>query len=226
MPIILKAKKREELNKKVNELREKGFIPAVLYGNNIENKNLTLTANEFVKVYQEAGTSTLIDLEVGEKQPVKVIIADIQRDPVKHTIMHADFHQINMQEEITTEVALDFIGESPAVKKAGGVLLKNMEAVEVKCLPGDLPHSFIVNLEKLDVIDSHFAVKDLEVSDKVKILVDPEELIAIVKAMKVEEEEEPVSEEEAGEKTEDEGGEKEAAEKEGEDDKKGNNKKE
>lgn len=188
MSIILKAQKREELNKKNSILRKNGLIPAVLYGKNFDNANLKVGAKEFLDAYKQAGTSTLVDLEIGEEKPIKVIITDIQRDPVKCNIIHVDFKQINMQEEMIADVSLDFIGESPVVKEFGGVVLKNMESVSVKCLPGDLPHSLQVDLSKLAVIDSHFAIKDLEVSDKVKILNNPEEVIALVKVMKVEEE--------------------------------------
>ncbi|MFH1188075.1 MAG: 50S ribosomal protein L25 [bacterium] len=188
MPIILKAQKREELSKKNKILRTKGLIPAVLYGKKFDNVNLKISAKEFLDAYKQAGTSTLIDLEIGEEKPIKVIITDTQRDPVKSNIIHIDFKQINMQEEITADVNLVFIGESPVVKESGGVVLKNMESVSVKCLPGDLPHSLQVDLSKLAVVDSHFAIKDLEVGGKVKILNNPEDVIVLVKAMKVEEE--------------------------------------
>ena len=215
--IILKAKKREELGKKVSQLREQGLIPAVLYGHKIKNNNLTLTANDFTKVFQQAGTSTLIDLEVEGGKPVKVIVADIQRDPVKHDVIHADLHQIRMDEEITADVNLIFIGEAPAVKELGGVLLTNLEHVQVKCLPGDLPHDFEVNLEKLETINSHIAIKELDVPEKVNILNDPEDFIAVVKEVKAEEE--PVVEEEAAEGEE--GAEEEGEKKEGEEGKEG-----
>lgn len=188
MPIILKAQKREELSKKNNIIKKTGLIPAVLYGKKFANQNLKVVAKEFLNVYKQAGTSTLIDLEIEEEKPIKIIVADIQRDPVQNGIIHIDFKQINMQEEITADVALDFIGESPAIKKFGGVVLKNIESVEVKCLPADLPHDLKVDLSKLSAIDSHFAVKDLDISDKVKILNDADDVIAIVKAIKAEEE--------------------------------------
>ncbi|MFH1565553.1 MAG: 50S ribosomal protein L25 [bacterium] len=188
MPIILKAQKREELSKKNKILRTKGLIPAVLYGKKFDNVNLKVSAKEFLTAYKQAGTSTLVDLEIEEGKPIKVIITDTQRDPVKSNIIHIDFKQINMQEEITADVNLVFIGESPVVKESGGVVLKNMESVSVKCLPGDLPHNLKVDLSKLAVIDSHFAINDLEVDGKVKILNDPEDVIVLVKAMKVEKE--------------------------------------
>ncbi len=188
MSIILKIQKREELSKKNIVLREKGLIPAVLYGKNVANTNLKVSAKDFLDAYKQAGTSTLIDLDFGDGKPLKAIITDTQRDPVKYNIIHVDFKQINMQEEITADVPLEFIGESPVVKESGGVVLTNMESVSVKCLPADLPHSLQVDLSKLAVIDSHFAIKDLEISDKVKILNDPEDVIALVKVMKAEEE--------------------------------------
>lgn len=188
MSISLKATKREELGKKVGVLREQLLMPAVLYGHNITNKNISLSINDFIKVYKEAGTSTLIDLKIGDDEMTKVIIVDIQRDPVLHTFIHADFQQINMKEEITTEVSLEFVGESSAVKSLGGVLVKSMEHVNIRCLPADLPHSFIIDLSKIKDIDDHFAVKDLEVPSGVIILNDPEDVLVVVKSVKVEKE--------------------------------------
>lgn len=218
--IILKAEKREALGREADALRQQGLIPAVIYGHKLENQNISLPEKDFWKVYAEAGTSTLVDLEIAGGKKAKAIITDIQRHPVKHNIIHVDLHQINMKEEMTAQVSLKFIGEAPAIKSVGGVLLTNLESVEVKCLPDDLPHEFTVDLSHLDKIDSHITVKDLVVPEGVKIMNHPDEFIAVIKAVKVEAEAPIVTEKEEVSKVEVSGAKKKEDEAAGEGDKK------
>jgi large subunit ribosomal protein L25 len=183
--IKLKATKREESGKQVSALRKKGLIPAVSYGHNVQNKNLTLNLNEFNKVFASAGFSTLVDLEIEGGEMTTVVITDYQRDPVLHNFTHVDFKEVNLKEEMVVDVAIKFIGESPAVK-TGCSIITVLDSVEVKCLPADLPHEFIVDLSTLAKAEDHIAIKDLVVPAKVKITNDPADFIVIVKALKVE----------------------------------------
>lgn len=184
----LKATTRTELGKKTTALRSQGLVPAVVYGNKITNQNISIPANIIEKVYNEAGTSTVINLQIDDNSPVNVLFTDIQRDPVLHNFLHADFLQIDMNKEITAEVALNFIGESPVVKSAGGVLLKNLEHIAVRCLPANLPHDLIVDLSKLDALEAHFTAQDLDLPKGVSLVNGPDEMIAVVKAPRVQEE--------------------------------------
>ncbi len=112
MKLTLQAKSREEGKK------TEGFIiPAVLYGPNVkQNLILQINRTEVEKVFAEAGESTLIDLAVDNNPPVKVLIKDVQKHITKDTLSHIDFYQVDMHKEITTEIHLNFIGESKAVK--------------------------------------------------------------------------------------------------------------
>ena len=183
--IELKAKIREVVGKKVKNLRKEDLIPAVMYGNKIASENLAVGYNEFKKVYDKAGESALIELDTEGKKH-SVLIHDIQLAPMSGKITHIDFFQVNMKEEVETEIKLEFVGESAAVKAHGGVLIKNMDEVSVKCLPADLPEKFVIDLSKLETFEDHITVADLKTSDKVEILLDNETVIALVAAPRTE----------------------------------------
>lgn len=193
----LSAKIRKEIGKKVKALRRRGLLPAVLYGPKIKNENLEIDLKEFEKIYQKAGESTLISLEIEEKKKkYLVLIHEIERDPLEGEIIHVDFYQPSLDEEIEARVPIVLEGESPAVKNLGGTLIKNISEIEVKALPKNLPKEIKVNIKKLETFEDHILVKDLEISPEVKILKEPEEIVAsIASPTKVEEElEKPIEE--------------------------------
>lgn len=180
--LILKAQEREITGKKVEKLRQQKLIPAVLYGHGIKNQNLSVVGLDFMKLYKEAGSSKLIDLQINDKKPVKILIHEVKYNPLKNEVDHLDFYQIKEDEEITTEIELEFIGEAPAVKELGGVLVKNYDAIEIECLPAELEKmdKITVDLSVLKTFADAVHIKDLKVPAGVKILVDPEEAVAMV----------------------------------------------
>lgn len=167
--VKLGAKKRSEMGRKTNKGRKAGQVPAVVYGKGIKSESLWVDALDFRRLIKKAGESTIIDLAIDEKDNRNVIVNEIQRDPVKNTYQHIDFYQVNMKEKIETEVELVFIGESKAVKEMGGVLVKNISHVKVKCLPADLPSHIDVDISKITNFEEHISIKDLNISDKVEI---------------------------------------------------------
>ncbi len=214
---ILNAGLRREIGKQVKQLREADKLPAVLYGHNIKNVNLVLNYNDFEKTLKQVGESTLIDLKIGGGKPVKVMIHDIQRNPVSHRIIHADLYQVRMDEKIKTEVELVFVNQAPAVKDLGGILVKALDRVEIECLPSDSISHIEVDLSTLKTFDDIIRLKDLQISEKVKVLTDLETAVALVeKPRKIEEEKPEEEEKPAGE----EGKEEEAKEEKGEENKK------
>lgn len=163
----LEVKERTEKGEKI---RDKQTIPAVLYGAGEDNKNLSLSYKGFVDLYQRAGSSSLIDLNVDGKESGKVLVQDIQYDPISNNIVHIDFKRIEMDKEMEAPVVLDFIGEALAVKEQGGTLVKNLEEVIVRCLPKDLLSEIEVDLIVLKTFDDVIKVKDLKVPETVKII--------------------------------------------------------
>ncbi|HPN55013.1 MAG TPA: 50S ribosomal protein L25 [Candidatus Moranbacteria bacterium] len=183
----LKAKIREITGKKVNDLRKKDIIPAVIYGHEVKPQNLAVNYLDFNRAFEKSGESSLIELEVEGKKS-NVLVHDVQTDPISGRFSHIDFFKVNMKEEVETEIPLEFVGESPAVKELGGVLIKSLDEISVKCLPADLPEKYEIDLSKLATFDDVIAVKDLKVSDKIEILVDGETIIASVQEPRSQEE--------------------------------------
>lgn len=189
MTLKLHVQKRTLAGKKVKTLRKHGKIPAVLYGHKIENINLEISRGDFLRIFKMAGESTLIDLAVaGEKDPVKVIIQDVQPDPLRGDFLHVDFHQVNMKEKLHTHIKLKFIGEAPAVKGFGGVLVTNKNSLEVKCLPGDLVSEIEVDLSALKSLEDSIRVGSLHIPKGIEVFDQPEDMVVIVTESKTEKE--------------------------------------
>jgi large subunit ribosomal protein L25 len=188
MSINLEVKERDK-KENLNELRKSGFIPAILYGHGIANVNLSVPKKEFHSIFKKAGESTIIEIS-WDKERRPVLINDIQYDYLKEEIGHIDFHQVKLDEKIKAEVELDFVGISPAVKNLGGVLVKNIQKIEVESLPQNLSHSLEVDISKLVDFESVFKVEDLKMPEGVKSLVSDDIVIASVSLPKEEKEEE------------------------------------
>ena len=194
--VSLQAETRQEKNGKASSIRENGYLPVILYGSELkENINLKVKDLDFKKAFELAGESTLIDLSIDGGESTKVIIKDIQNDPIKDSIIHADLYKVNMKEKIEVEIPLNFINEAPAVKELGGTLVKNMETVDAKCLPGDLVDHLDVDLSVLKTFDDSFKLKHLSVPGNIELLEDGESSIASVLETKEEVIEEPTPEE-------------------------------
>jgi len=191
--LVISAQARES-KEKVNNLRRQGYIPGVVYGYKKENKHIRINEIDFKKVFSKAGESTLIDLIINDENCGKVVINDYQTDPVTDKIIHFDLYQVRMDKEIVAKVPINFIGESPAEKNEGGILVKSHDIFEIKCLPGDLIHDIEVDLSLLGSIDDIVRVKDLKISDKIEILSDSEVVVITVAAPRTEQELEDLEE--------------------------------
>jgi large subunit ribosomal protein L25 len=176
----LEVLERTEAGKDLAALRASGYIPAVQYGHKKEAVNLSVKEIDFKKVFKAAGESTLVELVLGGKKGINVLVHDVQVDPLSGRFTHIDFYQVNMDEKIETDVALDFVGDAPAVKAHGGVLIRNLDEVKVQCLPKDLPHSFVIDLAQLVDFDSQIKVSDIKLPAGVEMLETLEAIVATV----------------------------------------------
>jgi large subunit ribosomal protein L25 len=166
MTFKLSANVRTEKGEKV---RSKSVIPAVIYGAGSDSVSLTLDYESFAKLFKEAGEASLVDLVIGDKNEGKVLIHDIQYDPISDRINHVDLRRIDMNKEMTATVELRFINESPAIKEQGGTLVHNIDEVEVKCLPKDLVSHIDVDLSVLKNFDVVIKVGDLNIPNGITI---------------------------------------------------------
>lgn len=180
MPNIkLEASRRAVLGKQTRQLRRDGILPAVLYGAGIDSLPIELNRRDASRRLARASRSTLIDLMVDDQEHT-VLVREIQRDPLRGRMLHLDFLKVRMDVRIRAEVAIELVGEAPASKIAGGVLVTGVDAVEVEALPADLPDRITVDLESLINIDDSITVADLYLGENVRILTETNELVARV----------------------------------------------
>jgi large subunit ribosomal protein L25 len=173
----LKATVRDIKKEKPEKLRKAGMLPAVLYGNKVANLALSINARDFDKILKKAGESTIVELMTDDGKIHPVLIHEFQKHYLTSVPTHVDFYQVSMTDKLKAKVALEFTGESKAVKQLGGVLVKVLNEVEVECLPADLPHNILVSLDGLQTLQDTIHVKNLSVPAKVKIITPAEELV-------------------------------------------------
>ena len=186
----LEAQQRNTFGKQsARELRKEGGVPAVLYGRAQGTLAIQLNARIFKQFLRTYGENVIINMEVGNGDTETVIIKEIQRHPVeKHTLIHADFIRISLEEPVTSAVPVVLEG-SPVGVQEGGVLDFPLRQVMLHCLPMRMPTDIPVDVSHLDIGDA-VHVSDLSLDDDVEILEDLERTIAMVSQPRVQLEEE------------------------------------
>lgn len=192
--ITLQAEKREISKRGAELLRKEGFVPAILYGSNTDPLALKVGYNEFRKVFEKAGRSSIITVVIGDDER-NIIIQDVQYDSVKGDYLHIDMHQIRMDEKINAEIDVIIEGESPAVKEQGGILVSNLSKIEIQCLPGDLIHDIKIDISKLSNLNDSIHVEDIDFPENIEVLTPKEESIVFVEEPRSEAELEELDEE-------------------------------
>ncbi len=184
--ILLVAQKREEIGKgKVKDLRDKGFVPAVLYGEGSAAVPIKVSHRELMQlVHQHRIENAIISLSIGDEAKGKkrsCIIKEIQHDPITEDIVHVDFNEISLTKAIKVNVPVVTKGEAVGVKQEGGSLEHILWELEVECLPTDIPKQFEVDVSALKMGDS-IHVRDIAVPSTVKVLNSPEAMVLSVAA--------------------------------------------
>lgn len=185
--VVLKAEKRNVVGKQVKALRREGKLPAVIYGRHTEPINVLLDMHSASLALGKITSSSLVTLDVEGKQ-YPALVREKQRDFIKNRLVHVDFLAVSADEKLRATVSVHFTGVSVAVKDYGAVLVHNLEQLHVECLPADLPERIEVDISVLGKIGDGIRVKDIQVSDKVRLLDDAETMIVVATMPKVEEE--------------------------------------
>jgi large subunit ribosomal protein L25 len=177
--IGLQVDKRVVTGKKVKFLRNKGIIPVHLFGHNVESLSLQGDAAVLGKVISQAGKTRLIDLKVGKSQKNhNVMVREVQKDPIRGSLMHIDLYEVNMAEKIKVEVPIVTVGESPALKIRENMLYHTLNSLLIECLPDKMPDRIRVDISVITEVDQAIHVKDIVIPE-VAILNDPD--VQIVK---------------------------------------------
>lgn len=177
----------------MKRLRREGAIPGIVYGRSVQPQSIAMRLSDFRPVFHDAGETTLIDLAVDGSTPMQVLIQDVAMDPLSDEPIHVDFRHVAMDEEITARIPLQFVGIAPAVKDAGGVLVKQYDHVEVRALPNNLVHEITVDLSVLKTLDDAIHMRDLVMPTGVTITADPNIIVAKVTEVRVVAEEQPAA---------------------------------
>lgn len=186
--MILPAVQRREVGTTAAAVRGKGFVPAIVYGHGVANLQLAVDRKVFVKLLPGLSSSTLLTLALPGAESRRVLISEVQADPLSGEPIHVDFHQVRLTEKIRAKVPLVPKGVSLAVKNLSGVLVQSIDDIEVEALPQDLPSELAVDLGKLATFEDKVTLADLAVPAGVEVHAKPDEVVAVVMPPKTEEE--------------------------------------
>jgi len=196
---IIEAQKRTIKGKQVRQLRRQGFLPGIIYGrigkNQIEPVLIQLELHEASKTINKLTGSSLITVKV-EDDEYPVVLREAQKDIIYGTLRHVDFMAVSLTERLQTAVPIELVGEAPVETSFSAVVVTGINELEIECLPQDMPERIEVDASILVDMDSIVFVKDLELPEVLEVLSDPDDIIASVTYVTIEEE---VVEEEEGE---------------------------
>ena len=187
MEILALNLQTRDKNEKVKDLRKSNLIPAEFYGKGVENKSLQVDYQTFRRLFRQAGGNTVLELNVDDgKEKYNALVHEVSYHPVTDVMTHIEFINVSMNEEIHTHIPLKFVGMAPAVKELAGVLVHNLDQIEVKCLPKDMIHDIEVNIESLVDFTNSIHVGDLNVPSKITVLTPADQLVLSVIAPRIE----------------------------------------
>ncbi len=163
-------------------------MPGIVYGHGFNNEAVVIAKKDLLKAHEQAGQSSLIDLTIADKAAYKVLIHELQYDPVSDEPIHVDLYRVKMTEKIKTEIPIKLVGEAPAVEDLQGTLIQNKDELRVEALPQDLVHEIEVDISRLKTFEDKIHVKDLTIPSGIEVQEEPEEVVALVQPPRSEEE--------------------------------------
>lgn len=185
----LKVQPRQVSGRKVKQMRIQGLLPANVFGKSVKSVSIQVPVKDFEKIYAIVGESSLVYLEVeGEGEPRPVLVREVSHHPVTGQILHVDFNQVSLKEKVTAPVQIKLTGESSAETSKLGILVQQLDEVELEALPTDMPENLEVSIENLVAVDDTIYVKDLKLDrSKITIVSDPDAIVVKIEALAKEE---------------------------------------
>ena len=182
--ILLEAELRKGTGRaNTKDLKEKGYLPAVLYSHGKESASLQVSNSALIKlVHQHRIEGVIVTLKIkDDKKSRACLVKEIQYDPVHDNIIHVDFNEISLTKAIKVNIPVVAKGEPVGVKQEGGALEHILWEIEIECLPTDIPKEIEIDVTNLKIGDS-IHIKDIQFSDKVKVSNDPSAIVLSVAA--------------------------------------------
>ncbi|MDQ0233350.1 50S ribosomal protein L25/general stress protein Ctc [Metabacillus malikii] len=192
----LQAVRRTKFSRSAKKaIRDSGQIPAIIYGKAIQSEPIAVDSIQLMKTLRDEGKNTIIKIDI-EETSHNVMLYDMQTDSLKANIIHADFHVVNMKEDVEVEVPLQLVGEAQGVKD-GGVLQQSVHEITVKDRPGNIPQTIDVDISNLAVNET-IQLKDINRTGNFQFVQEEDLVIASILPPKQEEEIDSGEEQEPG----------------------------
>jgi large subunit ribosomal protein L25 len=187
--LSIEAEPREAFGKNASRrLRYAGRVPGVVYGDQGPSLPVAVDPKEILRVlHSAAGQNAIFTLEIKGKAPARVMLRDWQLDPIKGNLIHVDLVRVGRDHKLRVKIPIHVTGEPKGVKVQGGIFEFALREVEVECLPEDIPEALTVDVTEL-TIGQNLRVSNLPLGPKVKVITDPNRVVAHVVTLKVEEE--------------------------------------
>jgi large subunit ribosomal protein L25 len=186
--VTLFAEPRVVADERAQNLRKAGIIPAVIYGQG-DNTLLKIENLALRRVLKEVGTTKLIDITV-EDTTHTVVVKDVQSHVTRGDLIHVDFYKVDMKTKIVVEANLVTTGISAPVASGLGTTALVLYSVEIECMPDALISTIEIDLGQIESPEDMIYVRDLPVSEGVKVLTDPDAVVVRFEYTPIEEEEE------------------------------------
>ena len=185
--VELRASGRKLLGKKVRFLRRQGITPVHLFGHDTEPLALQCDTTQLEHVLTHSGKTRLIGLKLDRAKKLRsVVVREVQKHPLSGEIIHVDFYQVSMTEKIKVDVPITLIGEAPALRLKGTMLVRELSRLNVECLPDSIPANVQVDISSLAEEDQSIHVKDISLDEGITVLDDPEHVIVRVALLAIE----------------------------------------
>ena len=186
--IVVAAEVRTSRGKnEAHRTRRAGQIPAVVYGSHQDPVAISVNPREIAKITRSStGYNTIFKLEIAGGETTPVMVVDQQLDPIRGTLLHADFKRIDLTKRIRVSIPVTTSGEAKGVKVQGGLLEVITRAVEIECLPDDIPEKFVVDVTEL-MIGQAKRASDIAMSGSMKLVSAADTVIAHTVALRAEE---------------------------------------
>jgi len=186
--IVVAAEVRASRGKnEAHRTRRAGQIPAVIYGSHKDPVAVSVNPREIAKITRSAtGYNTIFKLQIAGGETTPVMVVDQQVDPIRGTLLHADFKRVDLTKRIRVSVPVATTGEAKGVKVQGGLLEVITRAIEIECLPDDIPEKFVVDVTEL-MIGQAKRASDVALSGSIKLVSSPDTVIAHAVALRAEE---------------------------------------
>jgi len=186
--ITVAAQPRETRGKnEARRTRKRGLIPAVVYGAYKDPVTVAVSPKAIIQIVRSSsGYNTIFNLDIEGRENTPVMLVDHQNDPIRGNLLHADLKRIDLAKRLHVSIPIGTVGEPKGVKTQGGLLEVISRAVEIECLPDEIPEHFVIDVSEL-LIGQSKRFSDLALSGSMKLLSSPETVIAHVVTMRAEE---------------------------------------